>query len=645
MIQHNSVQKVIEAARIEEIVRDYVDLKNRGSNLTGLCPFHKEKTPSFSVSPSKNIYKCFGCGKAGGAVDFIMEVEQYSFVEAIRFLAKKYQIELEEKELTQQDRAEELEIQGFNIINQWAQEYYKNKLWNSQEGKNIGLEYFKERGFLDATLEKFGIGFAADTPSAFTQESIQKGYNLDYLKKLGLTTSHDFDFFRNRIIFPLYNQTGKVIGFAGRVMGAEVKIAKYINSPESTVYKKSKTLFGLHLAKNEIRKQNNCYLVEGYTDVMSLNQAGIENVVASSGTALTEDQIHLLKRHTHTVTILYDGDNAGIKAAERGIELIVKEGLNVYVALIPDKEDPDSFIKKHGYEGFQKFLSTEVKDFILFKIQLLHQESVNDPVKRSGVIQEIVQIIAKIDDTIKRSLYLQNAAKILQLPESTLIESCNNYIRENLKNKSFAEKRKTLANDEKIIEEQKEIGFKKQNQNFLETGDEVHEKELVRILILAGNNPWKDTEFTVAHYIIENVVDILEYFDNAFYAMLVQDVLDKIQKNESVKFNYFVNHPTKHVSNLAIEFSTFPYIYSENWENKYSIFLNKKTNGTDYTNDEIETVIKHLKFRKFNKVIQNLDAQISENPNSEDVIELIKAREEIKKIKNKLFQEVWKIES
>ncbi|MBK9269978.1 MAG: DNA primase [Saprospiraceae bacterium] len=645
MIQHNSIQKVIDAARIEEIVRDYVDLKNRGSNLTGLCPFHKEKTPSFSVSPSKNIFKCFGCGKGGDPIEFIKEIEQLSFSEAIRLLAKRYQIELEEKELSQQDQAAELEIQSLNIINQWAQEYYSDKLWNSDEGKNIGLSYFKERGFLDSTLQKFGIGFAADYPSAFTQESIQKGYQAEFLKKVGLTTANHQDFFRNRIIFPLHNQSGKVTGFAGRIIGGESKIAKYINSPESQVYKKSKTLFGLHLAKNEIRKQNNCYLVEGYTDVMSLHQAGIENVVASSGTALTEDQIHLIKRHAQTVTILYDGDQAGIKAAERGIELIIKEGLNVYVALFPEKEDPDSFVKKYGYEGFQNFLTNEVKDFILFKIQLLHQQSQNDPVKRSAVVQEIVQIIAKIEDSIKRSIYLQNAAKILQLQESTLIENCNNYIRENLKNKSFADKRKSLQHDETILNDQQEISFKKQNQHLLETGDEIHEKELIRILMLAADQPWKDTSFTVAHFIIENIIDILEYFDNPFYAMLIQDVIGRIQTNDPVNFNYFLHHPTKHVSQLAIEFSAFPYSYSDNWADKYGIYLNKKTNGIDYTENEIESVVKYLKFRKFNKVIKELDQQIVENTAHDEGVELIKAREEIKKMKNQLFQEVWKTEN
>lgn len=644
MIQNASIQKVIETARIEDVVRDYVDLKTRGSNLTGLCPFHKEKTPSFSVSPSKNIFKCFGCGKAGDPIRFMMEAEQLSFVEAIKYLARKYHIEIEEKELSQEERQEELEIQSLNIINQWAFEYFQDQLWNTVEGKNIGLSYFKERSFLDETLKKFGIGFSHDDYSALTKTSIAQGYNPDLLKKLGLSTASGADFFRNRIIFPLFSQNGKIIGFAGRVIGNASKIAKYINSPESPVYKKSKTLFGLHLAKNEIRKQNNCYLVEGYTDVMSLFQSGIENVVASSGTALTEDQIHILKRHTSTVTLLYDGDQAGIKAAERGLELIIKEGLNVYVALIPDQDDPDSFIKKVGYEGFQNFIKKEVKDFILFKIQILQIDAGNDPVKKSNLVHEIVQVISKIDDPIKRSLYIQQASGITGISESILIDSCNKQIRENLKSKGFAEKRKSLEMDETIIQEN-EISFKKENQKYLSSGDEIQEREIVKIIILAGERPWKDSTFSTTHFVLENIIDILEYFENPFYSLLIQEVLGKIQKGERPDFQYFLNHPTKQVANLAVDFSSFPYAYSSNWEDKYGIFLNKKSSGTDYTEEEIETTIKNLKYRKFNKVIENLDLEIKTNPNSEELTELLKTREEIKKIKNKLYQDVWKTEN
>lgn len=646
MILNHSIQKVLDSARIEDVVRDYVDLKPRGSNLTGLCPFHKEKTPSFSVSPSKNIFKCFGCGKAGDPVSFLMEVEQFSFVEAIRALAKRYHIEIEETELTKEARAEELEIQSLNIINNWAFEYYQDQLWNTPEGRNIGLGYFKERGFLENTLKQFGIGFAKDAYSLFTQSSLQKGYNIELLKKLGLTTSSENDFFRNRIIFPLFSQSGKVIGFAGRVLGSEAKIAKYINSPESPVYKKSKTLFGLHLAKNEIRKQNNCILVEGYTDVMSLFQSGIENVVASSGTALTEDQIHMIKRHCDTITILYDGDPAGIKAAERGIELIVKEGMNVYLALIPGNDDPDSYIRKVGQEGFLEFLKKEVRDFILFKIKILHEESRKDPVKRSALVQDIVGIISKIEDPIKRSVYIQSTAKELSIPESTLIESCNKLIRENLKTRTFNEKKKAIQNDEQILQDQSaEISFKEQNQKYLHQGDELQEKELIKMILLAFDRPWRNTTYTTGSFIIENILDILEYFDNPFYAMLIHDVIVKLQKNENINFNYFLNHPLKQVSTLAIECSSFPYVYSDNWENKYGVYLNKKPTGTDFTDDEIEAVIKHLKYRKFNKVLNNLDSQIAECKDPAEISELIKTREEIKKVKNQLYQEVWKTEN
>ena len=328
MIFESSVQAVIDISRIEEVVRDYVNLRPRGSNLTGLCPFHKEKTPSFSVSPSKNIYKCFGCGKAGNSVQFMMEVENLSFPEAIRALAKRYNITLEESK--SHDYSEEnTDLQSLNIINEWAKEYFKKQLWETSEGQNIAYTYLKERGFLDSTIQKFELGFAHDEYSHFTDECKKENYSLEFAKELGLISQSEKDFFRNRVMFPIHSQSGKTIGFAGRVMGTDVKLAKYINSPESRIYNKSKTLYGLHLAKNSIRKNNFAILVEGYTDVISLVQSGVENVVASSGTSLTEDQAQILSRLSPNVTILYDGDQAGIKATLRGIDIMIKAGMNV----------------------------------------------------------------------------------------------------------------------------------------------------------------------------------------------------------------------------------------------------------------------------------------------------------------------------
>ncbi|MBK6352743.1 MAG: DNA primase [Saprospiraceae bacterium] len=642
MIARSSIQKVVETSRVEEVVRDYVDLKTRGANLTGLCPFHKEKTPSFSVSPSKNIYKCFGCGKAGSPVDFIMEIEQYTFPEAIRHLAKKYRIELEETAQTQESIDEALEVQSLNIVNQWALDYYATQLWESDLGRSIGLGYFKERGFLETTLRKFDIGFAQDEYQAFTSESIKKGYSIDLLKKLGLTSSNGNDFFRNRIIFPIHNQGGKVIGFAGRVLDKEAKVAKYINSPETEVYKKSKTLYGLHLAKAAIRKLGSCILVEGYTDVMSLVQSGIENVVASSGTSLTEDQVQLIKRHCENVIILYDGDDAGIKAAMRGIDMILKEGLNVYIGLIPDRDDPDSFIRKVGYEGFQKFLAEEVKDFILFKINLLKKETQNDPIQRANVINDIVGTIAKIDDPVKRSVYLQNASHFLNIDEATLISSANKLIKEDIKNKSFAAQRKALDHDEQIIKEQEEIiSFKKQNEPYLHKGDEFQEKEILKILILEGDKKWRQENITTAQFLVANLNDVIDYFDNKLYADVLQQVETDINQGNIVNLNYFLHHPDKNISQLAIELTSSPYVYSNNWADKYGIYLLGNQSDMEFSADDVEKIIKHIKYRKFHKVILDIDQQIKAAQSFEEQIELVKAREELKKIKNTLYEEVW----
>lgn len=642
MILQSSIEKVYDAARIEDIVRDYVDLKNRGSNLLGLCPFHKEKTPSFTVSPSKNIYKCFGCSKAGGPVQFVMEVEQLSYVEAIRAIAKRYNITLEETKLNEEQQVAALELESFNIINAWANSFFQEQLWNTDEGRSIGLSYFKERGFLETTLRKFEIGFASDDSRALAEAANKKAYSLDLLKKLGLVNSFGSDFFRNRVMFPIHHQSGKVIGFAGRIMSTDHKTAKYINSPESEVYKKNKTLFGLHLAKNSIRKQNRTFLVEGYTDVMSLHQAGIENVVASSGTSLTEEQAAMLIRHSENVTILYDGDSAGIKAALRGIDILLREGLNVHIALIPDNEDPDSYLRKVGTEKFEEFLKNESKDLILFKLDLNQKENKNDPIAKANATNEILASIAKISDPVKRSIYIQQTAEYLKVDETTLINKTNQYLREELKNKTFRQQRENLQRDEQIIESQEEIiNFKKETGLLLPSGDEAQEKEIIRILVLAGANSWRESEATIAQFVIENLLDILDYFDNEFYLQIIKDCYQLMQEGVIPTPSYFLNHQNVKICELAIELSTSPFSYSENWEKKHGIFMINNYTDQDYQFADIEKIIKHLKYRKINKLIKNLDQEILTSSNEDEQTQLIKAREEYKKLKNTLYAEVW----
>ncbi|MEP7197544.1 MAG: DNA primase [Saprospiraceae bacterium] len=642
MILQSSIEKVIDSARIEEIVRSYIDLKNRGANLLGLCPFHKEKTPSFTVSPAKNIYKCFGCSKAGGPVQFMMDIEQLTFPEAIRALAKRYNIQLEETAQTEEDRTQSLELESLNIINSWAKDFYQEQLWETDSGKSIGLSYFKERGFLEHTLRKFEIGFAPEDSKKLAEVAAKKLYSRELLQKLGLVNSFGTDFFRNRVIFPIHNQTGKVIGFAGRIMSSDVKIAKYINSPESEVYKKNKTLFGLHLAKNSIRKNNRVLLVEGYTDVMSLHQAGIENVVASSGTSLTEEQASLLARHSQNVTILYDGDAAGIKAAIRGIDIMIKEGLNVQIALIPDGDDPDSYLRKVGSEKFETFLVEESKDFILFKMQLLQKESLNNPIAKADAINEIIAIIAKIDDPIKRSIYLQQTAEYLKVDETTLVNSTNKILREELKQTSFRKRRDALDRDEQILDEgEKTITYKKDLQHLFQSGDEFQEREIAKILVLAGNQAWADQNSSVAQFVTDNILDVIQLFENEFYVGIIEDVIRQIQTGKTIDINYFIHHANHKVVEFAIEVSTSQFLYSENWEKKHGIFMINNYTDQEYQFNEIEKIIKHLKYRKINKLIQNLDKEIVSTEIESEQIELIKVREEYKKMKNLLQDEVW----
>ncbi|NOT37350.1 MAG: DNA primase [Saprospiraceae bacterium] len=632
----------MEAARIDEVVRSYVDLKNRGVNLLGLCPFHKEKTPSFTVSPSKNIYKCFGCAKAGDPTRFIMEIEQLTFPEAIRVLAKRYNIQLEETQDTDESRAESLQLEGLNIINQWASEFYQDQLWNTDEGKSIGLSYFKERGFLEATIRKFQIGYAPQNPKALAEAAAKQQYSKELIQKLGLVNSFGSDFFRERVIFPIHHQSGKVIGFAGRIMNSDSKLAKYINSPESEVYKKNRTLFGLHLAKNTIRKNNRCLLVEGYTDVMSLHQAGIDNVVASSGTSLTEEQASMLSRHTENVTILYDGDAAGIKAALRGIDIILKEGLNVQIALIPDGDDPDSYLRKVGSEKFEAFLNSQSKDFILFKMQLLKEEVKNDPIAKATAINDILNSISKINDPIKRSLYIQHTSDFLKVDEATLIQSTNKLIREDLRQKGFREKRESLQRDETISREQEEvISFTKEVQSTISSGDEMQEREILRILILAGHIPWNNTEITTAQFVLENIQDIQEYFENNFYLGILQEAYSHISSGKKLGPEYFLQHENSKICELAIDLSTTPFTYSPNWETKHGIFMINNYTDQEYQSYEIERIIKQLKYRKIQKLIIQLDNQINSIEDYNEKIELLKVREEYKKMKNTLYLEVW----
>ncbi len=428
-IDRSTVDRIYDVARVEEIVGDYVSLKRRGTNMLGLCPFHDEKTPSFMVSPAKGIYKCFGCGKGGNAINFVMEIEQISYYEALKQVADKYHVHIEEKELSPEEKKQFSDRDSMMVLNDFTAKYFATQLMKSAEGRAVGLSYFKQRGFSDQIIEKFQLGFAPVGKDVFVREALAKGYREEYLSKTGLATikpDYKRDRFAGRVMFPIHGQSGKVVAFAGRTLVTDKKTAKYINSPESEVYHKSNVLYGIYLAKKEIQRKDNCFLVEGYTDVMSLHQSGIENVVASSGTSLTQGQIRLIQRFTENVTVIYDGDNAGIKASLRGIDLILEQGLNVRVLLLPDGEDPDSFAKSMGASELMDYITAHTTDFIHFKTNLLMEGTENDPIKKVKLIQEIVKSIAIIPHEIMRTVYLKECSTLLEVPEDTLLRECDN---------------------------------------------------------------------------------------------------------------------------------------------------------------------------------------------------------------------------
>ena len=429
MIDQPTIDRILDAANIVDVVSEFVTLRKRGINYVGLCPFHTDKTPSFYVSPAKNICKCFACGEGGTAVHFIMKHEQLNYFDALRYLAKKYNIEIQERELTDKEKQRKSDRESMLIVNSWAQQYFTTQLYEHVEGKTVGLRYFAERGFREDTIRKFQLGYSLDKRDALYKEATKNGYKKEFLEKTGLVIAYDNggvnDRFRGRVIFPVHTLSGKVVAFGGRVLKKDEKTAKYVNSPESEIYHKSNELYGIYFAKQAIVKEDRCFLVEGYTDVISMHQAGIENVVASSGTALTQGQIRLIHRFTSNITVLYDGDAAGIKAALRGIDLLLEDGMNVKVVLLPDGEDPDSFARKHNASQFSEFIKHSETDFIRFKTRLLLDDAGTDPIKRSALITDIIRTVAIIPDNIARSIYIRECSAMMEIDEQVLLNEVN----------------------------------------------------------------------------------------------------------------------------------------------------------------------------------------------------------------------------
>ena len=602
MISKPTIQKIIDEARVEDVVGEFVTLKRRGANMLGLCPFHNEKTPSFNVNPARNIYKCFGCGKAGGPLQFLMDYQQMTYPDALRYLAKKYNIEIEETR-DETDQKEQIEKQNLTesilIANTRAQKFFTDYMMNNEAG-GVGLAYFKERGFIDKTIEKFQLGYAPDSGSLLTQTMLKEGFQLDILKKAGLTSPKEgstYDFFRNRVMFPIHNMTGKVVAYGGRIMVKDEKAPKYVNTAESEVYQKSKILYGAFFAKNEIRKKDECLLVEGYTDVISLHQSGIENAVSSSGTALTPDQIRLIKRITPNITLLYDGDAAGIKAALRGTDLILEDGMNVRVVILPAPEDPDSYVRKVGAEAFQKYIQENKKDLILFKTSLFATEAKADPIKKAELIRDIVESIAKIPDAIQRSVYVKESSQLFDMSEQILITEVNKARRkkqgEQQKEEEKQQQREHSGKDELTASAHKEQNI--ENPSNLP----VLEHDIIRILLEFGS--WKtqddENEISVVQYVLNELegLDIETPRYNVIFDLIKIDFADGVVHDES----FFSAHDDEQIRNLAIDILTQSYTLSENWWLKYKVAIAEKKDR--FVKDIHSTIIR---FKQFKNIVE-----------------------------------------
>ena len=566
MIDHNTIQKIIDTAEITEVVQDFVNLKKRGVNYLGLCPFHNEKTPSFTVSPAKGIYKCFGCGKGGNSVNFIMEHEHFGYPEALKYLAKKYNIEVVEKELTAEEIQQQNERDSLLIVTKYANTYFQEKLHNNNDGRAIGLSYFKERGFREDIIKKFELGYSLDVRDAFTIAAKEKGYKIDFLEKSGLTIVKDngkFDRFRGRVIFPIHGLSGNVIGFGGRILKKDVKAAKYLNSPESDIYHKSRILYGMFFAKQRITQLDKCYLVEGYTDVISMYQSGIENVVASSGTSLTVEQIRLIKRFTPNVTIIYDGDAAGIKASLRGIDLVLEQGLNVRVLLLPEGEDPDSFAKSHGSKEFIEFIEKNEQDFITFKTRLLSKEAENDPVKKANLITNIVRSIAVIPEVIIRTVYIKECSTILDIDEKVLYGEINKIRRRTFEK----EYKKTVSPDANFKSASPSVP------SFVsDIYSEAQEKEIIRLLIQYAEKTLysyqedkydEPRDVSVSEYIIGEILNDDLEFKNLIYKQIFQEYLEAVNKGVFLESKHFIYHSDPEISKLAADLLSTSYTLSK----------------------------------------------------------------------------------
>ena len=642
MIPQDTIMSILDTVRIEEVVGDFVSLKKRGANLIGVCPFHKEKTPSFIVSPSKGIFKCFGCGKAGDSVRFIMEHEHYSYPEALRFLAQKYGIIIEEKEQTPEEMVAQNERERMFNVNSFAQQYFSSTMKNDEEGLAVGMSYFRERGFRDAIIDKFQLGYCLNQKDAFVQYAVRNGYSKELLLKVGLASGNEertYDKYQGRVIFPIHNLTGKVIGFGARILSGDKTKAKYLNSPESEIYNKSQTLYGIYFAKNEISRLDNCILVEGYADVLSMHQAGIENTVASSGTSLTTEQIRLISRYTKNITVLYDGDSAGIHAALRGTDMILEEGMNVRIVVLPPDEDPDSFVQHNPIEVVRDYIANNAKDFISFKTQLLLKDAQNDPIKRAEVLKDIVGSIAVIPDAIYRASYIKECSRLMEMPEQSLMNELNKKLRSKIKKNNPSQ-----DIPDAVIED---VKFEQQIQNtdVVPVGF-YQEQELVKLLLMYGdkeididgfdenNNP-AVFKISVASFIIDDLKnDDLLFKDDVH--KLVFDIFDKaLDEGVLPKEQYFISNENPQLTELAANLLSSPYKL-DNW-GKHDI---KVKTEEDVLSKMVSTTLLRFKDMVIDEKRNEVTKQLLETANIDDQMILLHKKKKLDDLRIRINKEL-----
>lgn len=635
MISKSTIDTVFETARVEEVIGDFVNLKRAGSNLKGLSPFSNEKSPSFMVSPVKQIWKDFSSGKGGNAVAFLMEHEHFSYPEAIRYLAKKYNIEIEETEQSDEQKEEANEKESMYLVSEYAQKYFHNTLLNTDEGQAIGYSYFKERGFSADTIKKFGLGYSPETWDAFTKDALGKAYKLDYLDKTGLTITREdgrhIDRFRGRVMFPIQSMSGRVLGFGGRILTNDKKAAKYLNSPESEIYHKSKVLYGIYYAKQAIAKQDNCYLVEGYTDVIQLHQSGIENVVSSSGTALTPDQIRLINRLTKNITVLFDGDAAGLRASIRGIDLILEEGMNVKVCTFPDGEDPDSFAKKTPHDELVAYLDNNAKDFIQFKASLLMDEAKNDPVKKAGLIRDMVTSIAKIPDRIQREVYIQETAHIMDISEQVLSSTLAQLVQKDIADAGKKHREEQKANTLKPVQDGEQPLSKKVDILY------ELERKIIEILLLYGNaedefedvllkadeeGEMKEVSEMKMYKVYERIYLSLHEDEtelaNPLFRKIYEDLITWYREHENLDTEQYLMRldpePAREVTNILMDEEREAL---HNWEAQQIIVKEKSQTIAQYVQETILTLRWYLVDKIISELKNSLSTATPETDNTE----------------------------